>query len=76
MNLSRKRLEQIVNNLCDWACKYDEEFKECFIQAAGLTYEEALDLNLLEDVEPEPAEVDAWAQDELFYELLEENNEG
>ena len=76
MNLSRERLEQIVNNLCDWACEHDREFTECFIQAAGLTYEEALDLGLLEDVEPEPDEVDAWAQDELFYELLEENNEG
>ena len=67
-NISKERLGQILDNLCAWAAEHDDEFIEAFLQASGMSEEEAYAFDLIDSVSEN---LDEW-----FYELLRENNEG
>ena len=67
-DISKERLGAIVDNLCEWAAEHDDEFVEAFLQASGMTEEEAYAFDLTDSISEN---LDEW-----FYELLRENNEG
>lgn len=41
MEVSKERLEEILNNLCAWALEHSEEFVNDFVYAGDFTSEEA-----------------------------------
>jgi hypothetical protein len=44
--MTKERLEEIINNVLDWGAEHEEEFRECLIDAMGLTEEEIKELRL------------------------------
>lgn len=49
-DISKERLEAIVDNLCAWAAEHDDEFVEAFLQASGMTEEEAYAFDLTDSI--------------------------
>lgn len=47
--MSEERKTEILNNLLGWIAMHDEEFIECAIKAMGITKEEAIELELVEE---------------------------
>lgn len=44
--MTKERLEEIINNVLDWGAEHEEEFRECLIDAMGLTEEEIKEFRL------------------------------
>ena len=45
-NMTKERLEDIIENVLNWGTEHAEEFRECLINAMGLTKEEIKELHL------------------------------
>lgn len=44
--MTNERLKEIINNVLDWGAEHEEEFRECLINAMGLTEEEIKEFRL------------------------------
>ena len=65
--MTKKRLEQILDNVLAWGAEHEEEFRECLIDAMDLTDEEIKELELEEYVgEEEDEEEDLDLPDSLI----------
>ena len=64
MNMTKERLEEVLNNVIAWGGDHDEEFRGCLLYAMDLTDEEIKELELEDYVTEEDDEDDDDEEEE------------
>jgi hypothetical protein len=72
--MTKERLEVIINNVLDWGAEHEEEFRECLINAMGLTDEEIKELRLEDYISEDNEDYEDQFDSEIAIRICRANN--